>query len=125
MLVHWSPISADERSRAQQPERVSSRDVTEEVTDIDARLKNLRDLRGRFREVLSKAEKIEDILNIERELARIQTEIDAIEGRRESLLGSVNESKIDLELNQKTLLGPLGYLGRGIIWTISKLFVIK
>ncbi len=106
-------------------ERRSSRDVTDEVIDIEARLKNLVELRSRFRTLLSKADKVEEILSIERELSRIQTEIDSIESRKKMLIGNVEQSKISIRLQQKTVLGPLGYLGKGIFWAISKLFVIK
>lgn len=104
---------------------ISSNDVTDEVIDIEARLNNLKALRERFREIVKKAEKIDDILNIERELARIQSEIDSIENRRKSLLGDVDQSTVRIGLNQKRILGPLGYLGKGVIWIVSKLFVIK
>ena len=106
-------------------ERKSSRDVTDEVVDIEARLKNLIELRDRFRQLLIKAEKVEEILSIERELSRVQTEIDSIESRKKMLIGNVALSKIDISLNQKTVLGPLGYLAKGLYWTISKLFVIQ
>ena len=106
-------------------ERKSSRDVTDEVVDIEARLKNLVELRTRFRQLLTKAEKVDEILSIERELSRIQTEIDSIESRKKMLIGNVEQSRIDIRLNQKTVLGPLGYLGKGLFWAISKLFVIK
>ncbi len=71
------------------------------------------------------AHNVEDVISIEKELARIQTEIDSIESRRNHLVSNVSQSKIDIQLNQKTLLGPLGYLGKGIAWIIAKLFVIK
>ena len=106
-------------------ERRSSRDVTEEVVDIEARLNNLIELRNRFRQLLSKAEKVDEILTIERELSRIQTEIDSIESRKKMLIGKVEQSKIDVTLNQNTVLGPIGYLVKGVYWGISKLFVIK
>jgi hypothetical protein len=105
--------------------RISSNDVTDEVIDTEARLNNLIALRERFRQILLKAEKIDDILKVESELARIQSEIDSIESRRKSLLGDVHESQIDIQLNQKRILGPLGYIGKGVIWIVSKLFIIK
>ncbi len=106
-------------------ERTGSRDVTDEVVDVEARLENLIELRARFRQLLAKAEKVDEIISVERELSRIQTEIDAIETRKKMLIGKVEQAEIDIRLKQKRVLGPLGYLGKGIFWAISKLFVIK
>lgn len=102
-----------------------SRDVTEEVMDVDARLKNLIELRSRMRKLLDKASKVSEVLEIERELSRIQTQIDRIEGRRKLLSKQVTYSTLDLKLQKKTIYGPLGYLGKGIIELISKLFIIS
>lgn len=106
-------------------EAIRIQDVTDEVIDIEARLKNLIELRARFRKLLDKADKVDEILSIERELSRIQTEIDSIESRKAMLMGDVDQSQIDIKLEQKTVLGPLGLLGKGLLWGISKLFVIK
>lgn len=103
----------------------NSRDVTNEIIDIEARLKNLIALRERFRSILVKAEKVSEILEIEKELSRIQSEIDAIEGRRKSLQHQVALSKVDITIKQKIIYGPLAYLGIGLYWIVEKLFVIK
>ena|SRR5690606_7466277 len=105
--------------------KVSVTDVTEEMVDIDARLTNLRALRERFRKLLDRADKVSDVLEIERELSRIQTEIDAIEGRRTRLMGQISYSEVSIYLEQETIYGPLGYIGIGVYWVIEKLFVIK
>lgn len=103
----------------------SSRDVTDQVIDIDARMKNLIALRARYRELLGKANTVKEIVSIEKELSQIQTEIDTIEGRRKSLLDQVAMSSVNVTFEQKTIYGPLGYVGKGLIWVIGKLFVIK
>src|SRR6056297_3133595 len=46
--------------------RISSRDVTEEYVDVEARLKNLKLQEQRYRDLLNRAEKVEDILKVER-----------------------------------------------------------
>lgn len=103
----------------------SSQDVTTQVIDIDARLKNLIALRARYRELLNKANTVEEIVSIEKELSKIQTEIDLIDGRRKSLLDQVAMSSVNVTFEQKTIYGPLGYVGKSILWVIGKLFVIK
>lgn len=103
----------------------ASKDVTDQVIDIDARLTNLLALRVRYRELLSKANTVKEIISIEKELANIQTEIDAIDGRKKSLLNQVSLSSVHVTLKEKTIYGPIGYVGKGIFWAIGKLFVIK
>lgn len=104
---------------------LSARDVTDEITDIEARLKNLYVLRDRFRLLLDKAEKVSEVIDIERELTRIQTEIDSIEGRRLKLKNQVAYSEAEIYIDQKTIYGPLGYAGYGLYWLAEKMFVIQ
>ena len=101
----------------------NSRDVTEEMMDVGARLNNFVKLRARMRKLLDKAEKVTEILDIEKELSRIQTQIDRIEGQRKLLESQVAYSSLDLNLNKKIVYGPLGYLGKGLIEIILKLFI--
>lgn len=104
---------------------IASEDVTEQYIDTEARLKNAVALRDRLRALLDKARDVKDILDIERELTRIQSEIDSMEARRKKLKGEIDYAAIDLSLEQKKIPGPLGYLGKGIAWLLKKLFVIR
>ena len=103
-------------------------DVTAQAIDLDAKIKNLRGLRDRMRALLDRAAKIEEILQIERELNRIQTQLDSLEGQRKRLTRDVAMSSLGLRLDPaepKMILGPLGYIGAGAYWLIEKLFVIR
>jgi hypothetical protein len=104
---------------------INAKDVTEEMVDIDARLKNLYVLRDKFRALLDKAKSVEDVLSIESELSRVQSEIDSIEGRQKSLRNQIAYSKLDIRINKKTRYGPLGYFFKGIYWGVKKLFVFE
>ncbi|VUD64907.1 hypothetical protein TDB9533_03430 [Thalassocella blandensis] len=106
-------------------ESLNTADVTDTVLDIDARLSNLKQLRERFRALLAKASAVEELISIEKELARIQTDIDSIESRRQQLLGDVAQSNIHITLRQKAVLGPLGLVGKGFVWVVTKLFVLN
>ncbi len=103
----------------------SAKDVTAEMVDIEAKLKNLTELRNRFRALLAKADSVEDILSIESQLSRVQTEIDSIEGRKKSLASQISYSAIDIQINKKTTYGPVAYVLKGIYWGIKKLFIIE
>ena len=110
--------------------RMANEDVTEEYVDIDARLKNKIVLRDRLRGLLDRATEVKDILAIETELNRVQGDIDSMEARIKSLKGTVDYATLDLSIRQevekpKKILGPLGYLFKGVFWTIEKLFVIR
>ena len=60
----------------------TAQDVTEEFVDLDARISNKRRLEERILELLEKAsDKIKDVIEVERELARVRGEIEQMEGR--------------------------------------------
>jgi hypothetical protein len=104
---------------------ISSRDITEEYIDVDARLKNMIVLRDRLKQLLEKADEVKDVLAIEKELNRVQADIDSLEGRFKALKGQVDLATIDLTLERKIILGPLGYLFKALGWGIEKLFVLR
>ena len=107
---------------------VESEDVTEQYVDVEARLKNRIVLRDRLRKLLDQATEVKDILAIETELNRVQGDVDSMEARIKALKGRVDYAVLDLYLSQQRpakILGPLGYLLKGLYWTVEKLFVIR
>jgi chromosome segregation ATPase len=104
---------------------VKAVDVTGELTDLKARLDNAVSLRARLRELAKQAREMKEVLELERELARVQTEIDQIEGRLKGMQSQVALSQIDVTLKRKRILGPLGYIGFGVAWAVEKLFIIE
>ncbi len=104
---------------------ISQNDVTNQFVDNEARLKNLVLFRDKMKNLLSRTTSIEEILKIERELRRVQTEIDSIQGRLKYLKDAVALSPVSINLKEKTIYGPLGYIGNSIWWITKKLFVIK
>ncbi|MEK6698614.1 MAG: DUF4349 domain-containing protein [Nitrospirota bacterium] len=119
MLDAMAALGSEE-SRA-----VASQDVTEQYIDTEARLKNAIALRDRLKALLGQAKGVKDILEIEKELTRVQSDIDSMEGRLKKLKGQVDFAQIDLTLKRKKILGPVGYIVYGIGWVIQKLFVIN
>ena len=104
---------------------VSSRDVTEAYRDLDARLKNKLALRERLRALLTKAKDVKDVLAIEKEMVRLQEEIDVMQGRLKSLKDQVDMATLDVELRRRQILGPFGLALKGAFWVVRKLFVIQ
>lgn len=64
---------------------VRATDVTDQVNDLDIRLKNARLSRERLLKLLEDAKKVEDVLAIEKELQRLTTEIERVTAQLETM----------------------------------------
>lgn len=107
---------------------ISAEDVTARHADAAARLKNHYALRDRLRDLLKNAKEVKDILAIESELNRIQSDIDALEAVRNTLTEQCKDAELSLKLSakipeKKQTLGPLGWVCYGTWWGVRKLFI--
>lgn len=75
---------------------ISSQDVTEEYVDVAARIKTKKELENRYYELLKKANKVSEMLEIEQKLSEIREEIEAKQGRLKYLQTKVSMSTVDL-----------------------------
>ena len=75
-------------------ESANGQDVTEEYVDLDAQLRNLRATEAQFLAIMAKAVKIEDILNVQRELTNVRGDIERLQGRMKYLKQSSDLSTI-------------------------------
>ncbi|WP_254507966.1 DUF4349 domain-containing protein [Anatilimnocola floriformis] len=76
---------------------VTTADVTEEFVDIEARLKNKRQLESRILKLLDeKAGELKDVVTVEHELARVREDIERIEGRLRLLASQVDLSTVSI-----------------------------
>jgi hypothetical protein len=96
-------------------ENSSSQDVTEDYTDLSARLRNLEateqellELLGTVRERTGKAE---DILAVHRELTDIRGQIEVLKGRMQYLERTSAMAAVTLELVPDVLAQPIGGTG--------------
>jgi len=80
---------------------ISSRDVTAEFIDLSARLKAKKTLEARYLDLLKKAVKVSEILEIEKELSIIREEIEAKQGQLNYLQNKVSLSTIRIEFYKK------------------------
>lgn len=87
-------------------ENLYGRDVTDEYVDIETRLETLLKTKTKFEEILAKAEKVDEILQVQRELINLQTQIDNLKGRQNYLEKSVQLSKITVYLSTDELALP-------------------
>lgn len=71
-------------------------DVTEEYVDVEARIKTKKELKKRFVALLDKAETIQKIMDVEREITALQAEIESYESRLKYLSGSVKYATVNM-----------------------------
>ncbi len=71
-------------------------DVTERYYDLKTRIKNKESLEQRYLEILKKAAEIKDIIEIEKNLNEVRTEIERLQGQFNYLSKQVNFSTINL-----------------------------
>ena len=85
-------------------ERTESRDVTEEYTDLEARLHNLEATETQYLTLLEKAKTVEDILKVQRELSNVRGEIEQLKGRIQYLERTSDMSFIEVNLEEEKFL---------------------
>jgi len=92
-------------------ESTNSQDVTEEYTDLQAQLRNLEATEDQFLAILEKADKVEDILNVQRELSNVRGEIERVKGRIQYLDRTTDMSLIEVSLQETKAVGKNGWDG--------------
>ncbi len=83
-------------------EKRTGQDVTEEFIDLEARIKNQKALEVQFLEIMKRAGKVEDALEVQTQLADVRTEIEKLEGRKRFLENQASLSTINVTLQTPT-----------------------
>jgi len=83
-------------------EKRTGKDVTEEFIDLEARMKNQKALEVQFLEIMKRAGKVEDALEVQTQLADVRTEIEKLEGRKRFLENQASLSTINVTLQTPT-----------------------
>jgi uncharacterized protein DUF4349 len=104
---------------------VSAEDVTESHSDLEVRLHNQEALRDRLRALVARAESVKDVLTVEEELARVQSEIESMQSRLARMNRQVKFSLLSVTFERTRIYGPLGYFFHAIGWGLERLFVIR
>jgi hypothetical protein len=76
----------------------SSSDVTAEVADVDARVRNAQASLIRVRALMSKATSITDIVALEAELSRRQADLEAMQARQRTLADQTAQATVTVRL---------------------------
>ncbi len=90
---------------------INSLDVTEEFIDVEARVKTKKELEVRYKEILKQASRVDEILNIEREIGKLRAEIESLEGRLNYLKNRVALSSLTITYYEKTS-SPFGFFSK-------------
>ena len=81
-------------------ESTSSQDVTEQYIDLQAQLKNRQAEEQSFVKILDQAQKIQDILEITAQLARVRGNIEQLQGKIKYLESQTDMSTISIALSE-------------------------
>lgn len=112
---------------------ITAEDITEQYFDLEIRLRTQRDLETRLRQLLDRpSNRLTDLLEIEREVARVRGEIDQMEGRKRYWDNQVGCSTLTVNLVEpapmvageqggvwQTLKRALGEAGDNFVLTIA------
>ncbi len=86
-------------------ESTNSQDVTEQYTDLQAQLRNKEATEAQYLEILKKAEKVEDILAVQRELSNVRGEIEQLKGRIQYIERTSDMALINVNLQKVKPIG--------------------
>ncbi|HSL87999.1 MAG TPA: DUF4349 domain-containing protein [Ignavibacteriaceae bacterium] len=90
---------------------INSKDVTEEFIDVEARVKTKKELEARYKEILKQANRVDEILNIEREIGKLRSEIESLEGRLNYLKNRMALSSLTITYYEKVS-SPFGFFSK-------------
>ena len=102
-------------------ENVTGQDVTEEFIDLEARIRTQKALELQFLEIMKQARKVEDALEVQRQIADVRTEIEKLEGRKRFLenRSSLSTITVNLEAPRLIAVNTTGF-GRNLRDSISE-----
>jgi archaellum component FlaC len=89
-----------------QSQTIESADVTQQLVDSDARLKNLRQQEEIARKIMERSGSIKDVLAVSRELANIRQQIEQLTATVKNLRQQVAYSTINLQIEEIKATNP-------------------
>lgn len=121
---------------------VNGEDITQNYYDMDSRLKTLRVEQTRLRELMAKANKVEDLLSIEQRLSEVETQIEELTGGLKRMDSLISLSTVTVKFQEvrvisagnsnslggqvasmfRTSLNALSQTGRFLLLTVTAIF---
>ena len=93
-------------------------DVTAEYVDLLARKTTYQNQIAQYNEIMKKSEKVEDIIDVQEQIDRVQTSLDQLEGRMRYLNNRIDLSTITVNMAEKEPVG--GDTGHSFARTINE-----
>jgi len=88
-------------------ESTNAQDITEQYIDLEARLKNAQAEEASFVALLNRWGKVEEILSVTREVARVRGEIEQLQGQLRYLNSQTDMSSITVNLSEDVEITPV------------------
>lgn len=98
-------------------------DVTSDYQDLEVRIENARKFQERLRELAAKSATVEELLAVEKEQARVTTELEALEARMRLMQSQTSLATLHLSVTKKVRPGPLGWVFYGAYRTVKWFFI--
>lgn len=102
---------------------VTTVDVTANYVDLEIRIENLKKLRVRLQELVVQGQNVEEILHVEKELARVTSQLEALEGQMRVLGNQTSYATLTVTFNERVRPGPIGWVFYGLYHGVKWLFV--
>ncbi|MEW6035535.1 MAG: DUF4349 domain-containing protein [Candidatus Micrarchaeota archaeon] len=80
---------------------VQLEDVTQQYTDLDTRIKNKEVELGRLYKLYNQSDNVSDLLAVEREVTRVETELELLKGQKDYLSSRVERSTITITIYEE------------------------
>jgi len=94
-------ITALDSLGTEESKSIGGQDVTEEYYDLDAELVNKQEVRARLFQLLDRAAKVQDAIQVEEQLERVGADINRIKGRMKYLTTMVGLSTITVSMHSE------------------------
>ncbi len=102
---------------------LQGQDITEQYYDLETRLQTKIKQEERYLEILETAHSVEDVLKVERELGRIRTEIESMEGTMRYYKDRTDFATITISLKEPAKISVGGFTIRNIFKEIGEAFL--
>ncbi|MFH0884477.1 MAG: DUF4349 domain-containing protein [Candidatus Micrarchaeota archaeon] len=80
---------------------VQLEDVTQQYTDLDTRIKNKEIELERLYKLYNKSDNVSDLLDVEREVTRVETDLELLKGQKQYLVSKVERSTIAITIYEE------------------------
>ncbi len=100
---------------------VKAQDVTEAYADLELRLKSRQAMLERYRQMLARAEGMDDMLKLEKAIVELEVEIEQLQAQLRNLANQVVFSRIDLEVVPSTEVAHRHLMPRLPFWWLYRL----